>query len=195
MGTRTDIAERNVAEQRQRISRLLSDFEHRASEDVQAASHRVGERASEMQHRAGNALDSLPGKHVLDEQVPKHPLTSVMTGFGAGVVVGMLSGGSSAGNGGARHDWDGNRSSRERERGSDGGILDALSAAAVTTIAAPIQQELKDIAKQAVDGFLGKDSRASTAQASAESSSPPTQLPADHAEGPREGLQETKQAP
>jgi hypothetical protein len=195
MGSRTDIAERNVAEQRRRLSGMVSDLEHRATEDVQAASQRVGERASEMQHRAGNALDSVPGKHMLDEQVPKHPLTSMMGGFGAGVVIGMLSGGGSGGrDGGSERYRNGNRSSG-RDRGSEGGLFDALSAAALTSIAAPIQQELKGIAKQAVDGFLGKDSKSSAgASRTADPTAASSQLKSDGT-GPREELKETKPTP
>lgn len=159
MGSRTDIAERNVAEQRQRLSRMVSDLEDRATEDVQAATSRVGERASELQHRAGNALDSMPGKSMFDEQVPKHPLTSILGGLGVGMVIGMLSSGSSSSNGSGRQQQRPDRSNQSRNGGeSDGGMFSALSSAAVTRIAEPIQEELKGIAQQAVDGFLGKGS-------------------------------------
>lgn len=195
MGSRTDIAERNVSEQRRRLSRMVSDLEHRTSEDVHAAGNRIGERASEIQARAGNAMDSVPGKHVIDEQVPKHPLSSLVGGFGAGMVIGMLSYRGSDGHGGGGSQRQPDRSNQQRDQSSDGGgLFDALSAAAMTSIAAPLQQELKGIARQAVDGFLGKDSRESTPKTSVDPTTAPAQMRAD-GNRPREELKDTKPTP
>jgi hypothetical protein len=54
-----------------------------------------------------------------------------------------------------------------------------------------LQQELKGIAKQAVDGFLGKDSRDSTTTTTANPTTAPTQLRADGS-GTHEELKNTQ---
>jgi hypothetical protein len=135
---------------------MMADLNHRVTDDAQAAGHRVAGRASELQHRAGDAIDKVPGTQTLSEQIPKHPLTSVGAGFAAGMVLGMIGGGSDDN---SHRDPPSRGRERHADRDSDNsGLMSGIASAAITSIAVPIQREIETVAREALDGFMGRSS-------------------------------------
>ncbi|MBX7112215.1 MAG: hypothetical protein K1X87_10285 [Dehalococcoidia bacterium] len=160
MGQRTDQAERDVVEQRARIDRRLGELNSQVERGIDDAGQRVREQVSAIKGRASEAAERVPGKRLLDEQVPQHPLTSVAGGFGLGVALGMLrtpgSDGPSA-NGHGRHDGraDGRRNGHSQQDDHGSGLVDRLPGLALGSLMGPLQQRLGDLAQDAVAGFMG----------------------------------------
>lgn len=163
MGQRTDQAERDVAQQRERISRRIEELSSQVERGIEDAGQRVREQVSSMKERVSVAADHVPGKRVLDEQVPEHPLTSVMGGFGLGVALGMLrtpggDGASSNGHSAERGqaEWRQNGHREQPDEGSS--VIDRLAGVAVGGLMGPLQQRLGELAEEAVTGFMGGSS-------------------------------------
>jgi hypothetical protein len=138
---------------------MVTDLNHRVTDDAQAVGDRVAGRASELQHRAGDAIEKVPGAHTLSEQIPKHPLTSVGAGLAAGMVLGMMGGGSD----GHHDDGSSRGNGRHEEHGGssnsgNSGLIGGIATAAITSIAIPIQHEIETVAREALDGFMGRGS-------------------------------------
>jgi hypothetical protein len=154
---------------------MLGDLEERVHDDVKGIGDAVGERTSAVQERVSDAVDELPGRQTLDEQVARHPLTAVLGGLGAGVVLGVASGYIFRG-GHDEYRYDRPRpprsnsspGERARDRDAEGGskMMDALAAVAMSSFAAPIKDELQTLAREALSGFLGNKPDRGTGRAS-----------------------------
>ncbi|TAK80489.1 MAG: hypothetical protein EPO16_00650 [Dehalococcoidia bacterium] len=171
MGAKTVQAERRVVEQRARIAEMLDDLERRVGADVEGVRHDVSERVSGISARATGAAQRVPGAENLTSQVTEHPLVSLLGGFGAGVALGMASGGA---------DVDGPPSplaepvSRGQRDGHAGGFVGAISSVAIGAMAGPLRQEMQTLVRQAASGFLGTEPRDEPrAGTQAASASPP----------------------
>jgi ElaB/YqjD/DUF883 family membrane-anchored ribosome-binding protein len=164
MGQRTDQAERDVASQREFISKRLEELNSQVGRGMDQAGDRLREQVSSVRQQVADTADRVPGKRALEETVPAHPLTSVLGGFGLGVALGMLrvpgEGDSSEGarshnghtsNGNGRHD----------SRDDGNGFVDKLSGIAIGSLTGPLQHRLADLAEEAVAGFMGRGSNGS----------------------------------
>lgn len=174
MGQRTDQAERDVIEQRELIGRRLSDLSGRLEHDMSEAGAQVRTQAGKLKDRAAEVADRVPGRQALEDQVPGHPLTSVVAGFGAGVALGMLRlpGGSDEPEP-DRNGRDRRRDGRGR-RDDDSGLVDRLSGIALASLAGPLQRQLSQLASEAMSGFKGREAHDSGKEATRpESIDPP----------------------
>ncbi|MGE3855672.1 MAG: hypothetical protein AB7G21_01795 [Dehalococcoidia bacterium] len=161
MGSRTRAAEQRVEDQRRRINALIDDLDQRVRRDVDQVRSGVTARVEEFGERIQRSGESLPGADTVRTQVNEHPMTSVVGGFGAGVALGMLSG--------SMMDDDDEAPRRERRaeprhRGSGmmGGMASRLvgmftAPALVSTVADPVQDEVRSLVKEVVAGFLGTE--------------------------------------
>lgn len=166
MGSRTDLAEREVAAQRARVASLLGELEERVQEDAHGLGDALSERTAEVQERVSDTVDELPGRRALEEQVVEHPLTALVGAVGVGVALGIASGQLMHGNGDG--DYASDRSRRgprqetrgAREREDDGGskLMDALTGMAMSSLTGPVKHEIQTLARQALAGFLGEQS-------------------------------------
>ncbi|MGE0134510.1 MAG: hypothetical protein AB7L91_08835 [Dehalococcoidia bacterium] len=159
MGQRTDQAERDVAEQRQRISRRLDELSGQLGGVAEDAGHELRGRASIARERVANSADRVPGKRALEDAVPAHPLTSIIGGFTAGVALGMLrvpGGDDGDRNGHGARDDRGRDGHGRRERDDSSGLVDRLTGLALGTMMGPLQQRLGELAEEAVAGFMGR---------------------------------------
>ena len=160
MGARTDQAERRVVEQREKISRMLSDLENRVRDDADEVKGRVAAQASHMSHQV---TDRIPGTSVLHDQVYSHPLTSVAGAFSVGIALGMLSegfggegsGSSSSGGGSSRGGGRGDRGRQDDGGGLLGGpLVNQLTSVAMSVIGSPARDEIQKAVRQTVQGFF-----------------------------------------
>lgn len=159
MGARTDEAAQRVAAQRWRISSMLDDLDHRVQEDVQRVRATTEERVSDMTDRATHLHQKVPGGEQLEAQVSSHPLTSVLGGFGAGVALGMATGGSSDPDAGEHRNGTGPRYREGRSGRNGGGAFDMINAFAMSSIAGPVRDEVQTLFGQVVSGLMGKEDR------------------------------------
>lgn len=160
MGSQTDQAERSVVEQRARISLLLDDLEQRVRTDLRDVSDGLSERTADIAGRAGEALnlrDHVPGTEMLSGQVSTHPLTAMVSGFGAGIALG-IAGSRSNGSEDPRPQPGTRRAKRETERDDAGTrMIDILASIAVSTVTTPIRDEIAVLVRQGMSAFLGND--------------------------------------
>ena len=150
MGQTADQLQREIAEQRALIGRKLTDLERRIQSDMTTARARVKGNLDQARPRAtdeaAHVTSEATDKLNLEEQIRRRPLTSLAGGFGAGVLLGVLSD-----RGGDRHGSQG-----PRRAGDEGtGILDALVGAVQGTIAGEVQQLIHG----AVAGFREEEQR------------------------------------
>ncbi|MGE0227854.1 MAG: hypothetical protein AB7I38_00970 [Dehalococcoidia bacterium] len=158
MGQRTDQAERDVAEQRRRISQCLDELSGQIGGVAQDAGRELRGRVSDARERVTDTADRVPGKRALEDAVPAHPLTSIIGGFTAGVALGMLRvpGDDDGRNGGHARDGRGRGANGRHERDDSSGFVDRLSGLAIGTMMGPLQQRLGELAEEAVAGFMGR---------------------------------------
>jgi ElaB/YqjD/DUF883 family membrane-anchored ribosome-binding protein len=156
MGERTDQAERDVIAQRELITHRIDELRERVESDVDTVGERISAQAAELKGRAAEAVDRVPGKHAVDDYVPSHPLISVLGTFGVGIALGMLS--HSAGDASAQRSPQRHADRSHSEKGE--GLFDGIAGAVMASIAGPIQEQLKEMAKDAIDGLLKQDSTA-----------------------------------
>lgn len=149
MGRRTDRAAQRVADQRQRIAGMLDDLDERVHQDAHAARITAQSRLAEVSHRASNLYGRIPGSEQAESQITAHPLASMLGGFGAGVALGV-SGHGPEENGAPV--WKG-----DSRHGP--GMLGSLTAGAASTLAAPLRNEARALARQMLAGILGTDDR------------------------------------
>ena len=164
MGSRTDLAEREVTAQRARVASMLGDLEERVQEDAHGLGDALGEQTSGLQERVSGAVDELPGRQALDEHVAAHPLTALLGAVGVGVALGVAS--SFVIHGGDDDGYERERSRRVPRRNTratrdledDGGsgLLDTLTGIAMSSLAGPVKHEMQTLARQALAGFLGE---------------------------------------
>lgn len=155
MGSRTRAAEQRVEDQRRRIGVMIDELESRLRADVDSVRTGVSERVEAIGDRLSHTGESMPGADTVRTQVHEHPLTSMIGGFGAGVALGMISGGpDDTGDDAPRRE---RRSEpRHRERGMTSRLVEMLTAPAlVSTLADPVQDEVRTLMKELVGGFLG----------------------------------------
>jgi ElaB/YqjD/DUF883 family membrane-anchored ribosome-binding protein len=156
MGQRTDQAERDVIAQRELITHRVDELRERVETDVDTVGARISAQGGELTDRAAEAADRVPGKQVIGDYVPAHPRVSVLGSFGVGIALGMLSHRS--------EDGHAQRSARRPEDRSQsdrgGGLFDGIAGAAMASMVGPIQEQLKEMVKVAIDGFLKHDSPA-----------------------------------
>lgn len=162
MGERTTQAERQVAEQRGRITRMLDSIEERTRDDLAAVQQGVTGRATDLRDRAMNQIGRAPGIDAVTGQVSRRPLTSLMAGFGAGAALGVLGGAvmperrGATGRSRQYRDRDSDSRPVEEREGMLGGVLGMLVGPAVGGLAGPVQSELRSLLREAVSGFLGE---------------------------------------
>lgn len=160
MGQRTDQAERDVAQQRELLSKRLDELNSQVGRGVDQAGQRLREQVSNVRQTVSDSADRVPGKRTLEGTVPAHPLTSVLGGFGAGVALGMLRVPGDADSSEHSHRGNGRRArgnGRHEEPRDDGdGFVDKLSGIAVGAMMGPLQQRLGELAEEAVAGFMGR---------------------------------------
>jgi hypothetical protein len=155
MGSRTRAAEQRVEDQRRRVGVMIDELEARLRADVDSVRSGVSERVEAIGERLSHTGESVPGADTVRTQVHEHPLTSMMGGFGAGVALGMISGGADGEDDEVpRRERRGEP--RHRERGMTSRLVEMLTAPAlVSTIAQPVQDEVRTLMKELVSGFLG----------------------------------------
>jgi len=168
MGPRTAEAQRQVAEQRRRIGHSLDVAESEVREDVHDAKERVGEIADDVQDRLESRIESLPGMSVVHDQIERHPMTSVLAGFGLGIAVGMVvdSFGSDTDNEEERerraakkrrsNKAKRNRSNRDRNHGQSN-MLRMFAGPALGMIGEPLRRELSTMLREGISSMLGRD--------------------------------------
>lgn len=165
MGQRTDQAERDVATQRELISKRIEELNSQVGRGVDQAGDRLREQVSNVRQQVAETADRVPGKRTLEETVPAHPLTSVVGGFGLGVALGMLRGpgeGDSSSEGArGRNGRSSNGNGRQESRDDGNGLVDKLSGIAIGSLMGPLQHRLSDLAEDAVAGFMGRNSSGS----------------------------------
>jgi len=164
MGARTNAAAIRVAEQRRRLDESIEALDARMRRDVRGVGAGIAESASALGERMMRQAEELPGAEAMREQTARHPLSALLTGFGAGVALGVTGDALMPDLGGR----DARRSSRtrrdeSREAGSSGSILGALTGGMLSTVAGPLGDELRTMLHEAVTGFLG-DRRADQGQ-------------------------------
>jgi hypothetical protein len=155
MGSRTRAAEQRVEDQRRRVGVMIDELEARLRADVDSVRSGVSERVEAIGERLSHTGESVPGADTVRTQVHEHPLTSMMGGFGAGVALGMISGGADGEDDEVpRRERRGEP--RHRERGMTSRLVEMLTAPAlVSTIAQPVQDEVRTLMKELMSGFLG----------------------------------------
>jgi hypothetical protein len=177
MGSRTRAAEQRVEEQRRRIGAMLEELETRVGTDVENVRSGVSGRVEAISARLSGAGEAMPGADAVRAQVNEHPLTSMVGGFGAGVALGMLT----AGDSGSDEDEPPRRERRSESRHGGAGMTSRLVAmltgpAIMSTIAAPVENEVRSLVQELFSGFLGND-RAAAPSARAQHREPTAREP------------------
>jgi hypothetical protein len=171
MGTRTDQAEREVNAQRARITQMIDDLEQRARTDVEGVEHGIAERASALKGRATGTIGAFGERVPTGEvaaQVERHPLSSIVLGFGAGIALGVLSGSVTGNrdrvttttyrprplsmNGNTRPS-----EASDDESGLVSSMLGSISMSTLNNVLTPVREEVQTMVRQAVVGFLGTE--------------------------------------
>lgn len=148
MGSRTDEAQREVDAQRALIERKLDALELRVADDFSAARSQVADRV-------GQLPAMVPGGATLLNGAKEHPFSTMAGALGAGVALGLLS---DRFGGEDDDEPEASRGRRRRGRADDDelGIARRALGTVATSLLAPLQAQVSDLAREVVAGFAAR---------------------------------------
>ncbi|HEY7268876.1 MAG TPA: hypothetical protein VH951_03535 [Dehalococcoidia bacterium] len=145
MAKSPDEIEREIKQRREFISQHIGAVQERVLNDVGSFKSGVKDSA---RRGAGNAREGADVR----KQVERHPMSMVAGAFGTGVALGIASGSRSNGHRATEPEPPPRRSE------SRAGILDSLAAAFMDRAGGTVQDELRQVLREGLNGFMGRDS-------------------------------------